>query len=92
MNVEFTNHAWEEYTGWAETNPEIVTRINALVKSIRQNPFKGLGKPEPLKYDLQGFWSRRISSDHRLVYKVIGKKTIDQKCIIVQCKFHYDDK
>ncbi len=62
-----------------------------LIKSIRQDPFKGIGKPEPLRYDLKGYWSRRITSEHRLVYKVTGTRGVDQKCIILQCRFHYDD-
>jgi toxin YoeB len=69
----------------------MVIKIKDLLKSIRQNPFKGLGKPEPLKYGLKGYWSRRISQEHRLVYKISGKKRIDQKCSIIQCRFHYDD-
>lgn len=90
MNIVFTSHAWDEFNEWLETDIEIALKIKELIKSIRQNPFKGLGKPEPLKYDLKGFWSRRITSEHRLVYAVSGSKGIDQKCTILQCKFHYD--
>ena len=89
MNIEFTSHAWEEFQYWIENDPEIVERINTLIKSIRQTPFHGVGKPEPLKYDLKGFWSRRITDEHRLVYQITGAKGKDQKCSIVQCKFHY---
>jgi len=92
MNIEFTSHAWEEFQYWMENNVEIVERINSLIKSIRQTPFQGVGKPEPLKYDLKGFWSRRITDEHRLVYQITGQKGKDQKCSIVQCKFHYGDK
>jgi len=92
MNIEFTSHAWEEFQYWMENNVEIVERINSLIKSIRQTPFQGVGKPEPLKYDLKGFWSRRITDEHRLVYQITGQKGKDQKCAIVQCKFHYGDK
>ncbi|MEX2593337.1 MAG: Txe/YoeB family addiction module toxin [Anditalea sp.] len=91
MNIEFTSHAWEEFDYWLETDMDTVNKIKVLIKAIKQNPFKGTGKPEPLKYDLKGFWSRRISGEHRLVYKVTGKKGVDQKCTIVQCRFHYDD-
>ena len=65
-------------------------RIKELLKSIRQDPFKGIGKPEPLRHDLKGFWSRRITDEHRLVYKITGTKGVDQKCIVLQCRFHYD--
>ena len=67
-------------------------KIKELIKSIKQNPFRGIGKPEPLKHGLKGYWSRRITGEHRLVYRVSGKKGVDQKCTIIQCRFHYDDK
>ena len=90
MNFEFTRNAWEEFEYWIETDPEIVGKIKKLLKDIRQHPFHGIGKPEPLKFDLKGFWSRRITGEHRLVYKIQGKKGVDQKCFIIQCRFHYD--
>jgi len=68
-----------------------MVRIKELLQDIRKNPFQGIGKPEALKYDLKGCWSRRITGEHRLVYKVEEKKGKDQKCYILQCKFHYDD-
>lgn len=89
MNIEFTKNAWEEFSYWIETDPEIAKRIKELIKAIRQNPFKGIGKPEPLKHDLKGYWSRRITSEHRLVYRVSGQKGVDQKVSIIQCRFHY---
>jgi len=91
MKIEFTKKAWEDFEYWIETDADIVGRIKDLLKSIRQNPFKGLGKPEPLRHSLSGYWSRRITQAHRLVYKVSGKKRVDQKCSIIQCRFHYDD-
>jgi len=91
MKIEFTKKAWEDFEYWIETDADIVGRIKDLLKSIRQNPFKGLGKPEPLRHSLSGYWSRRITQEHRLVYKVSGKKRVDQKCSIIQCRFHYDD-
>ncbi len=91
MNIEFTKNGWEDFSYWIETDEEIVIKIKELIKSIRQTPFKGLGKPEPLKYTLKGFWSRRITQEHRLVYKVTGEKREDQRCIIIQCRYHYDD-
>jgi len=91
MNFEFTLHAWEEFEYWIETDADIVAKIKDLLKDIRKTPFQGLGKPEPLKYDLKGYWSRRITGEHRLVYKVEGKKSENQKGTIIQCRFHYDD-
>ena len=90
MNFVFTENAWEEFEYWIETDNEIVSKIKELLKDIRRSPFQGIGKPEPLRYDLKGFWSRRISGEHRLVYKIEGKKGIDQKCFIIQCRFHYE--
>ncbi|MCB0653885.1 MAG: Txe/YoeB family addiction module toxin [Saprospiraceae bacterium] len=91
MIIEFSKHGWDDFQYWIETDTEIVQKIKDLIKSIMQSPFSGLGKPEPLKHGLKGFWSRRISQEHRLVYKVSGNKGIDQKCSIIQCRFHYDD-
>lgn len=91
MDISFTPNAWEEFEYWIDSDLDIVTRIKDLIKSIRQDPFKGIGKPEPLRYDLKGYWSRRITGEHRIVYKVSGTKGLDQRCIIVQCRFHYDD-
>ena len=90
MNVVFTPHAWEDFEYWIENDSEIVDKIRQLIKSIKQSPFKGLGKPEPLKHGLQGFWSRRITGEHRLVYQVSGTKGKDPKCAIIECRFHYD--
>ncbi|MDH3246065.1 MAG: Txe/YoeB family addiction module toxin [Saprospiraceae bacterium] len=92
MDIEFTKHAWEEFEYWVENDPSKVDKIKDLLKSIKQSPFKGLGKPEALKHDLKGFWSRRISGEHRLVYRISGKKSIDQRCSIIQCRYHYDDE
>jgi toxin YoeB len=91
MEVSFTPNGWEDLEYWISNDPETLVKIKDLIKSIRQDPFKGLGKPEPLKYDLKGYWSRRITGEHRMVYKVLGTKGVDQKCLILQCRFHYDD-
>ena len=91
MNISFTSNGWEDLKYWIDNDPDTVTKIKDLIKSIRQDPFRGLGKPEPLRYDLKGYWSRRITSEHRIVYKVSGTKGVDQKCVILQCRFHYDD-
>ncbi len=91
MDISFTSNGWEDLEYWIDNDPDTVTRIKDLIKSIRQDPFRGLGKPEPLRFDLKGYWSRRITSEHRIVYKVSGTKGVDQKCVILQCRFHYDD-
>lgn len=91
MDVSFTPNGWEDLEHWISNDPDTVTRIKDLINSIRKDPFKGLGKPEPLKYELKGYWSRRITDENRIVYKVSGTKGVDQKCLIIQCRFHYDD-
>jgi toxin YoeB len=91
MNIQFTQNAWDEFNYWVETDDEVLEKICSLIKEIKQNPFKGSGKPEPLRFTLQGCWSRRITGEHRLVYKVEGKKGQNQTCFIIQCRFHYDD-
>ncbi len=88
MDIIFTNNAWEDFQYWIETDIDTAIKIKELLKSIRQNLFTGIGKPEPLKYDLKGSWSRRITGEHRLVYKISGTNGIDQKCFIIQCRFH----
>ena len=92
MTINFTAHGWEDFSYWIETDNDTAIKIKELIKSIKQNPFKGIGKPEPTKHGLKGYWSRRITGEHRLVYKVSGKRDVDQKCTIIQCRFHYDDK
>ena len=92
MDIVFTPHGWEDFDYWLENDRDTVVRIKELLKAIRQNPFTGIGKPEPLKHDLKSWWSRRITGEHRLVYRVSGIKGNDQKCVILQCRFHYDDK
>lgn len=90
MNFEFTENGWEDFQYWIETDSSIVEKIKDLLNEIKRTPFQGTGKPEPLRYDLKSYWSRRITGEHRLVYKVEGKKGVDQKCYILQCRFHYD--
>jgi toxin YoeB len=88
MKVVWTEHAWEEYLQWQKEDQKTLFAINDLIKDIKRDAFKGLGKPEPLKHALQGWWSRRISGEHRLVYRVSGKGD-DQRVEIVQCRYHY---
>lgn len=83
-NVVFTSLAIKEYNKWFETNIRIVERIKILIREIDKDPFKGIGKPEPLRENRKGYWSRRIDHEHRLVYKVT-----DEQIIIVKCKGHY---
>ena len=92
MDIVFTPYGWEDFEYWLENDPDTAVRIKELLKAIKQNPFTGIGKPEPLKHDLKGYWSRRITGEHRFVYKVSGTKGNDQKCVIIQCRLHYDDK
>lgn len=91
MSFEFTLNAWEDFEYWLDADEQIAGKIRELLRDIKRNPFTGLGKPEPLKYDLKGCWSRRITAEHRLVYKIEGTKGSRQKCFILQCRFHYDD-
>lgn len=89
MNLLWTPHAWEDYLHWQGTDSKVLASINDLIRDIRQNPFKGLGKPEPLKHALAGYWSRRITGEHRLVYRVTGTSGRDQQIQIIQCRYHY---
>ena len=82
--IYFTPNAWEEYTAWLAEDRAILKRINHLIAAIGRDPFDGIGKPEPLKHQLSGYWSRRINEEHRLVYRVEG-----ETLVIVQCRFHY---
>ncbi len=77
--------AWEDYLFWQQTDKLILKRINALVKDIQGNPFDGIGKPEPLKHEWSGFWSRRINDEHRLVYTYHNHQVV-----IAQCRYHYE--
>ncbi len=89
MNIHFTSGGWDDYLRWAESDPDIHRRINPLIQDLRRQPFAGLGKPEALKGDLSGWWSRRITREHRLVYRVQGKRGESQWAEIVQCRYHY---
>lgn len=80
----FSEQAWEDYIYWQSQDKKILKRINLLIKDISKDAFIGLGEPEPLKYNWSGYWSRRITLEHRLVYKVI-----DNEIRIAQCRYHY---
>lgn len=88
MRLVFAEKAWEDYLYWQATEPNTLERLNGLIKECMRTPFKGTGKPEPLRGDLQGWWSRRITLEDRLVYRVSGKGA-EQQLEIAQCRFHY---
>ena len=83
--ILFEAEAFEDYNAWAKMDRKIYNKIVELLKDIERSPFSGIGKPEPLKYDLSGFWSRRISDEHRLIYQVT-----DTEILIAACKSHYE--
>jgi len=85
MRIIFSKNSWEDYTFWFSEDKGMVKKINELIRDIQKTPFKGKGKPEPLKYDLAGFWSRRIEREHRLVYQVK-----ENDILIYSCRYHYD--
>ena len=80
----WSDHAWEDYLCWQTQDKKILKRINQLIKDIDRNGYEGIGKPESLKYELQGYWSRRIDDEHRLVYRIV-----DNNIEIVSCRLHY---
>jgi len=85
MQITFSKNAWEDYLSWQTDDKKMLKKINKLVKDIQRNPFDGIGKPEPLKFDLAGLWSRRIDREHRLVYKIKNNEIL-----IYSCRYHYD--
>lgn len=84
MKLTWSAEAWEDYLYWQDTDKRTVKKINELIKDASRTPFEGKGKPEPLKHNLAGFWSRRITSEHRLVYAVS-----DDALLIASCRYHY---
>lgn len=84
MKLIFSDHAWDDYLFWQKTDKQILSRINNLIKATMRNPFEGIGKPEPLKHALSGYWSRRITDEHRFVYKA-SENAIE----IAQLRYHY---
>lgn len=88
MRLVFADQAWEDYLHWQATAPNVLARVNALIKECQRTPFAGTGKPEPLKGALKGWWSRPITLEDRLVYRVVGKGEA-QQLEIAQCRFHY---
>lgn len=84
MKLIFSEHAWEDYLFWQKTDKKLIVRINKLIKATVREPFAGVGKPEPLKHSLAGYWSRRINDEHRMVYKIT-----EDALLIAQLRYHY---
>ena len=84
MKIVFTESAWQDYLWLQENNRPLIKRVNQLIKDVTRSPFDGIGKPEPLKGDLSGYWSRRINDEHRLIYSATNTELI-----IIACRFHY---
>lgn len=84
MNLVFSDHAWEDYLYWQKIDGSVLRRINQLIKESMRTPFKGSGKPEALKHALSGYWSRRITDEHRMVYRVT-----ENALLIAQLRYHY---
>lgn len=84
MKLLFATQAWEDYLYWQETDKKVVKKINELIENISRHPYEGIGKPEPLRYGFSGYWSRRITEEHRIVYKVV-----DETIQIAQLRYHY---
>jgi toxin YoeB len=84
MEIVFIEQAWEDYLYWQAHDKKVLKKVNKLIKAIERSPFEGIGSPEPLKYNLAGYWSRRITLEHRLVYRI--KET---QIRIIQCRYHY---
>jgi toxin YoeB len=84
MRILFSTHAWDDYLYWQRTDRKTLARINDLIKATQRTPFEGLGKPEPLRHALAGFWSRRISYEHRMIYRLD-----DDMLVIAQLRYHY---
>ncbi|MGW4355763.1 Txe/YoeB family addiction module toxin [Nocardia sp. NPDC004582] len=84
MNITFTKNGWEDYQHWVTADRKMFTKINRLIAEVSRNPFEGIGKPEPLRADRSGYWSRRITDEHRLIYSVAG-----ETIAIVHARYHY---
>ena len=84
MKLIFAENAWADYLYWQKTDKKMLQRINTLIKDIKREPFEGIGKPEPLKHALSGYWSRRINDEHRIVYKIY-----QDSILIAQLRYHY---
>ena len=88
--ILWTEKAWSDYLHWQEQDRNYIHKINVLIKECLRTPFAGTGMPEPLRGELAGYWSRRISGEHRFVYQIAGKPE-DQTLLIIACRFHYEN-
>lgn len=88
MRIAFTPDGWDDYLHWQKNDRETLRRVNELIRDAARTPFAGMGKPEPLKGNLKGWWSRRITGEHRIVYRVTGEGNA-QVLEIAACRFHY---
>lgn len=86
MKIAFTEASWADYLWLQEKDKKLLKRVNLLIKDIIRSPFEGIGKPEPLKGNLSGYWSRRINSEHRLVYGIS-----EEEVLVISCRFHYEE-
>ena len=84
MIVQWTNEAWVDYLRWRATDQKVFKRLNRIVEAVADDPFRGIGKPEPLRHELSGYWSRRITGEHRLVYRVQAGRVH-----VISCRYHY---
>jgi len=84
VKIIFHPNGWEDYLYWQKTDRKILKKINSLIKEISRTPYEGMGKPEPLKFDLTGFWSRRIDQEHRLIYRIE-----ENELHVLACRYHY---
>ena len=84
MKIVFSDKAWDDYIYWQENDKKVLKRINEIIKDITRNKYQGIGKPEPLRYQLAGYWSRRITSEHRIVYRIESNSVL-----IAQARYHY---
>ena len=85
MRYVFVDESWEDYLYWQKIDKKMLKRINLLIKDIARHPYDGIGKPEPLKHNYRGYWSRRIDGEHRLIYQVK-----EDEIRIIKCRYHYD--
>lgn len=87
MKLKWADEAWEDYLWWRKHNQRLYERVNNLIEEIKKAPFRGIGKPEPLRHEWSGYWSRRINEEHRLIYKVSGGVLF-----VATCRYHYSEK
>lgn len=85
MKLLFLEEGWQDYLYWAQTDKSVLKKINKLIQECKRQPFSGIGKPEPLKFNMSGCWSRRITGEHRLVYRIES-----DALVIIQCRYHYE--